>query len=528
MSMMASIISRLTEITAVAWILVSARHILFWLYFIQLKQYRPDRLWLAVKDSSFLHLLFSPLRLGVYVLFLVWAIGLRVYEPSGFQFNSLYAAVTLFYVASALYQLLLGWRGQLKLPAFTGKILVLFVGILSAEVLLLAFVYRFWPEQLLAIDALQPCIVLAVFLLTWMPNFLYQRYLIKKAAAKRERFKNLAVIGITGSYGKTTMKEYLAHMLSSKYRVLKTPAHINVDTGIAQLVLQELQDHHEMLVVEMGAYRKGEIASICEIVKPTYGVLTALSNQHLELFGSQTAIEEAKFELVQAVDKADNLFANADSPLLVEAFKRRAMNPHWYRFPEKITRSEKMSTFELNGEKYEAPVFATAALTNLAGAITVARTLGLHPQEIQTALTSLPMIERNMQIVKGKKGSTLIDSTYNASTVGVRTALKDLSAFDGYKKIAVFKEVIELGVDSQNDHRLIASDMADTLDAVILLPSLWRKDMIETMQQRGFDASRIYSPQNTAAVQDSLSERTVVLFAGRGGESILERWKNHV
>lgn len=527
------ILARLTDILAVAWILVAARQLLFWLYFIQLKQYRPDRLWLAVRHRSFFRLLVSPFRLGVYGLFFIWAVVLRVDVALSALFSYLYLLVVAFYAAFACHSLFVYATGRMKLPKLTAKIILLFTGILTLESVLLFVFYRFWPEQLLAIDILQPFIVLGLFGLLWLPNSLSQKRLMAAATRKRREFSDLKVIGITGSYGKTRTKEYLAHILESKYRVLKTPNHLNVDTGVAKLVLSQLTGQTQIMVVEMGAYKRGEIKTLCDIVQPQYGILAGLSNQHLELFGSHEAIEQAKFELADEVRDTSRLFANADSEPLMSAFTRRGLQPVTYGLqarsaqykPEQITYAGGNTNFTLQGQSFSAPIFSSAALTNLSGAIAAAHRLGMNLPEIAKAVATLPAIEQNMAVSTGKNGATLIDSSYNANTDGVISALQDLRLFKG-KRIAIFKEVIELGPDARQDHQRMAAAMAKTLDAVVLLASPYRQLMEEALREHGMQSEQIFTPDHVALLSDQAEPDTVILFLGRGSELLLKHWQH--
>ncbi|GAI48689.1 unnamed protein product, partial [marine sediment metagenome] len=114
-----------------------------------------------------------------------------------------------------------------------------------------------------------------------------------------EQFKNLLVVGITGSYGKTSTKEFLATVLSKRFNVLKTKEHQNSEIGISRCILNELKPEHKVFIVEMGAYGKGGIKLLCDIAKPKIGILTGMNEQHLALFGSQENIIKTKYELIE-------------------------------------------------------------------------------------------------------------------------------------------------------------------------------------------------------------------------------------
>ncbi len=130
------------------------------------------------------------------------------------------------------------------------------------------------------------------------------------------------VLGITGSYGKTSTKYVVADLLASRYRVLKTPAGVNTTMGITRVVREELRDDHEVFVVEMSAYGPGEIREVCDIVHPSLGILTAVGVQHLERFGTPERIAEAKYELLAALPSGAPAVVNADDPVCLRLAER--------------------------------------------------------------------------------------------------------------------------------------------------------------------------------------------------------------
>lgn len=492
------------EILAILWIVAITRSILFWLNFIQIKQYRADRIWFELKRKSFYKLVFSSYRIILIVLLIAWEIVLRspLAEVSRI-FDGLFFVIILYFLLNALLLTKGLIKRSLQLPKFTKKVWLLFGAAMVIE-LFIAYQYTFWPEQLIAIEIIQPFIVILLFYLAYSPNLVLHKRLKQKAREKRSAHKDLIVIGITGSFGKTTMKEYLTHILSKKFKVLKTPEHVNVDTGIAKLVLNKLVPEHEVFIVEMGAYKVGEIKSICDIVAPTHAIMTGLGNQHLELFGSQENITKAKFELVDAVKDFQNVFANQASKLLEAEFQNKGLEPNWY--DEDIL---------LNN------LFSKANKISLAGAIMVARDLGVSMHEIEAAITSLPKIHATMEEKTGPNDSLLVDDSYNANTDGVLAALGDLKDANFDKKIFVFKEIIELGKEAQKDHALIADKILESANMVMLLPSPYRDQIEKHLLAHEVDKEKILSPENIEQLKAFLDKNTIVLFEGRGTERIL-------
>lgn len=145
---------------------------------------------------------------------------------------------------------------------------------------------RFFPQTIgpfLAYLAIPLSVSISVILLMPLTGFIYDFFIFMAKLKLRLFHKRLTVIGITGSFGKTATKEILAHLLSAKYQVCKTPATKNTAIGVALTILKNLKKHHQYFVVEMGAYKKGEIKQICQLVKPQVGILTGITEQHLGL-----------------------------------------------------------------------------------------------------------------------------------------------------------------------------------------------------------------------------------------------------
>src|SRR3989338_5586080 len=173
---------------------------------------------------------------------------------------------------------------------------------------------------------------LAVLIL-WPTDFVIKKTLAAAARRELKRFKNLKVIGITGSFGKTTFKECLAPILSEKYNVLKTPENINTPVGISRLVIKELNEQTQILVIEMGAYQTGDIKEICQIAAPDIAVLTGINEAHLEMFGSIENTIETKFEIAQFAKPDALVVLNEDDALVKNNFAKYVGNRKvlWYK-----------------------------------------------------------------------------------------------------------------------------------------------------------------------------------------------------
>ena len=276
---------------------------------------------------------------------------------------------------------------------------------------------------------------LACFLV--LGQSLIKRISIFLAMVKRNQQSSLLVIGVTGSYGKTGIKEMIATVLSEKLNVLKTPGHVNTDFGIAQVLLRHLRPEHEVCVVEMGAYKKGEIASICRMVVPNIGVLTGINEQHLALFGSMENTMEAKGELRDALPLDGVLFFNADDERVTH-------------IAERFT-GKKIGFSGKNGNQEAVVVVATH--------------LGLSKAEIKRGVEKRPkeLIEKK----KGVNGATFLDDSYSSNPTGFSFALDVLAGQKG-RKIIVTPGIIELGPARERVHRELGEKIT-TIGALLIV-----------------------------------------------------------
>ncbi|OGZ23199.1 MAG: hypothetical protein A3A08_00900 [Candidatus Nealsonbacteria bacterium RIFCSPLOWO2_01_FULL_41_9] len=334
------------------------------------------------------------------------------------------------------------WR--LKYPKFTKKIIVI-----SLAGLILA-ILMFWKGFYLPAFIL----IILVPLAFQAPTVIWRKSFLKKARLKREGFKNLLVIGITGSYGKTSTKEFLYDILSQKFRVLATKEHQNSEVGIARCILNELKPEHEIFIVEMGAYSKGGIKLLCDMVKPKIGVLTGINEQHMATFGSQENIIKAKYELIESLPEDGMAFFTAKNKYCVELY-------------DKTLRRGSGQAF-LYGQ--DAAFFGQE---NILGAQAVARELGIIAEN-----SSPPKL---LSIKEGANGLNIIDSTYSANPTGVIAHLDYLTLrFPQGKKVLVMPCLIELGSASRDVHRRIGQKISEVCDLAIITTKDRFKEIKET------------------------------------------------
>jgi UDP-N-acetylmuramoyl-tripeptide--D-alanyl-D-alanine ligase len=305
-----------------------------------------------------------------------------------------------------------------------------------------------------------------------------------RARRKLHRFKPM-VVGITGSYGKTSTKYFTEALMGSRFRVLKTRASFNTILGVCRAINEELGPEHEVLIVEMGAYRRGEILDMAKLTRPHIGVLTAIGPQHLERFGSIETIEKAKFELLEALTADGIAVVNNDDPrvrrlagtLRGPAVRRYGID---YSSGELDLRADSIEhgpdglTFNLIDREGHRVTVKTRLIglhnvSNILAAATVAQIAGVSLREIAGAIGRLQPVPHRLETHTGADGVTIIDDAYNSNPVGAANALEALAAFKTGRRILVTPGMVELGAEQDARNEELGAKAAATCDYVILV-----------------------------------------------------------
>jgi len=282
--------------------------------------------------------------------------------------------------------------------------------------------------------------------------------------------RKVPVVGITGSNGKTTTKELIAVILSSRYRVLKNAGNLNNHIGLP-LSLTKLNKADEVAVLEMGASAPGEIGQLCEIAVPEYGVLTNISPSHLEGFKDMEALRNTKLEILNYVSTA---IVNADDVFLMEGIKARNFTGRVLRYGIKndadtyatdIKLHEKGSTFLLHFGKDECievhpKISGRFNIYNLIAAASVSHLFTIDPKEVKNVIGSFKGVPMRLE-VKEKDGLKVISDVYNANPASMEEAIKELVRLKKKRAIAVLGDMLELGSYEQEAHRGLLSWMSD-------------------------------------------------------------------
>lgn len=408
----------------------------------------------------------------------------------------------------------LSFRGLKISPKTIGLVIVSLVALL-----LLYFILPFHTlVRLLLLDVISFPLTAILVLLVGIPQWLYHRVIIALATQKLRSHKNLFVIGITGSYGKTSTKEYLATILSSKFNVLKTQASKNSLIGIAEVVLKSLRPDHEVFVVEMGAYKIGEIAQMTEMVQPQVGIITAINEQHQDLFGSIENTMKAKYELLKGLSGKRIAIMNDDNGYVHEMIslaKKDKLDVRGAHITSVVQESRGIS-FRLNSVRVFAPVLGTHQAHNIALAITAAVGAGMGITDAIKAAEKIFPVDRMMKPIAGVNGSTFIDDTFNNNPDAAIAAIDYLATTKG-KKIFVFQPMIELGAYAQSAHERVGKRAAQVCDAIIVTNKTYFNSFVQKK-----DLVLVYGPKEAREyIRRTVTSGDTVLFKGKEAQNVL-------
>ena len=327
-----------------------------------------------------------------------------------------------------------------------------------------------------------------------------RQYYINDAKRVLRENPHIKIIGITGSYGKTSLKFYLNTLLSVKYNVLVTPESYNTPMGVVKTIREQMKSTHEIFVCEMGARKVGEIKEICDIVHPQDGLITSIGPQHLETFFSMDNIVKTKFELGDALPQGGLLFLNGDNEYITGNagnYKNTVMygvgESNGYR-TENVKVSDMGTTFTVIAPDGEKEEFTTRLIgghnvINVLGAIAVAHSYGIPLADLKIPVRRLQPAEHRLQLLD--RGTvTVIDDTFNSNPIGSKAAVEMLALFDG-TKILITPGMVELGEKEEEYNYKFGTYAADCCDYIFLVGVKRTKPIYDGVLSKGFDESRL-------------------------------------
>lgn len=314
---------------------------------------------------------------------------------------------------------------------------------------------------------------------------------------------DLTIIGVTGSYGKTSVKFYLETLLRQRYRVLVTPESYNTPMGIVITIRKFLKPTHEIFVCEMGARYVGEIKEDCDLVHPHHGLITSIGPQHLDTFESMENIQKTKFELADAVPDGGILFLNGDNEYIAEELERRKGsrplydNPVMYHsqkigsgyYASDIVITNHGTDFTVNApdgetERFSMKLVGMHNVINVMGAIAVAHEFDIPLAELRIPVRRIQSVPHRMEM-KNHGDVTIIDDAFNSNPIGSKAAVETLAIMDGMR-ILITPGMVELGEDEAEYNRKFGTYAADCCDRIFLVGRKHTEPIKEGILSKGF------------------------------------------
>jgi UDP-N-acetylmuramoyl-tripeptide--D-alanyl-D-alanine ligase len=336
------------------------------------------------------------------------------------------------------------------------------------------------------------------------------------------------IIGITGSYGKSSTKAILAHILQFQGPTLAASGSINTLMGVTRHIREELVFGHQFMVVEMGAFKIGSIRRLCQVTPPAAGIITAVGDMHLERFGSAGEIVRAKGELASAVPAGGLLVANADSPgalAIARAATHCRVKLYGERSTEDLdTRLEQVrftrrgTSFVLRTREAAFPCFTPLLgrpiILNIAGAFTLATATGVPPELAIAALRTLKPVSNRLEVVE-ERGVTWIRDAYNSNQLGFRAALEVVAALPAARRFLATPGVIELGPGQFDVNRALSREAAAVCDSTLVVAEANREAFVAGHRDAGREARLVLVPSRSEAfrwLKERLQEGDAVIL----------------
>ncbi len=493
---------------------------LFCLWLWQIKEYRTDRMRSYLRNKKDI---LSKNTNYLFALVLIFILCFSQQIP---------VYLVLIFFMFIFYQILIEIKNRtLKRPVPTFRILFTFSIIIIFYLLTISYwLYSFGiTEEIVKLFLLFyliiPVLVTAIILST-NPFFNFQkRKIIKKATDKMRGLNKIKVIGITGSYGKTSTKEFLYTILNQKYKVIKTEGNNNTNIGVAYTVLNKVNDDYNYFICEMGAYKIGEIKEMCEIVEPKIGILTGINEQHLELFGSIENTMKAKFELIESLPKSGLAIINKSIKYQVLSIKDRDIKHFSLSDVSGIKIHQNYVGFIYKDHQFRVNLLGKHYIENILSAILTAEYLGMNLEEISKASEKIKLSRFMMRKLDGPNSSIFVDDSYSANPDGVVAALDYLNeAYQNYQKIIVFPGIIELGNKSKELHQKLFSKIDKVCNIAYIMDQESIKSKVYKLNENN---CKFTFEENFDKVvnmlKNDLNKNTVVLFESRGAGVVMKK-----
>lgn len=325
-----------------------------------------------------------------------------------------------------------------------------------------------------------------------------------QAKKKLAGMSQLKIVGITGSYGKTSSKNILNDILSIKYITKPSPKNFNTYPGLMVTVNNYLDKFDEVFIAEMGAYARGDIKQLCDLVHPKYGILTTIGTAHLESFGSEENIQKGKFELIESLPEDGVAVLNGDDPKQTSYEIQNPCKKIWigiknhdvdyYATDIKCNSKGTKFTLHVKGDKetyeFETKLLGEYSVYNILAGIALGREFGIKFKDLQTSVHRVKPVEHRLEIKK-LGNMYQIDDAYNSNPVGAKMATEVLGMMPG-TKVVVTPGMIELGEKEEEYNRIFGRQIAKVADYVVLVGEKRTRPIYKGLLDAGYEKDNIF------------------------------------
>ncbi|WP_246031911.1 Mur ligase family protein [Salibacterium salarium] len=354
--------------------------------------------------------------------------------------------------------------------------------------------------------------------INWPLEMQINQYYFHDAEKIIKQMPSLEVIGVTGSYGKTSTKHILETVLSSQFNVLMTPESYNTKMGVTKTIRTMLKPYHDIFIAEMGAKQEHDIQDICELVHQKYGILTAVGEQHLETFKTLDNIKKTKFELIETLPHDGTAFLNKDDQNIMSYQQRNQCRTMYYGIDSvdlhyraaDISYSSKGSQFTVykydgTSIQIQTKLLGRHNIYNILAAIAMASEKGISFEKIARAVKQVAPVEHRLELKKPSGNITIVDDSFNSNPVGAKMALEVLNDMPEYK-ILVTPGMIELGEKEYELNKAFAEHAATVCDFIILVGKKQTEPLQEGLAAKGREEDSYYVADDLQDALDKMNQ----------------------
>lgn len=421
----------------------------------------------------------------------------------------MYYNIRFFNVANKRYVAKLGLR-------VTDRVKRLIISYsVTTLIVIMAILFAVHQDFLLDVYIMMTIITYGVYVLLLFANFINipveKRVRLKfqnMAKAKLAKHSDLFVVGITGSYGKTSIKNIIGNVLSEIEPTLITPESYNTPNGLTITVNNFLNPFHKNFIAEMGAYYEGEIKELVDLVEPKIGIVSSVGPQHLETFKTIETITRTKLELIEGLPSDGLGILNYDNKFIreykikndveVKYYSLENENADLYGFDVKYLDGMMAFKVKLNGEVYdiETKLLGIHSVQNIMAAILVAEYKKIDMNTVIDAIKRLKPVKNRLEYKYVNSKLSIIDDAFNSNPEGIKEAIKILGNYENKKRILITPGLIDLGSKTEEIHVELGKYLTEYVDEIYIIGKLNRENILKGITQTEFDLENVYECDN--------------------------------